>query len=195
MSGSMRFNDPRITSTVALIATAVWVGGMLTLGALVAPVVFTMIPAPGAADAMTVVFQRFDTVALVCVAVIVASEACRSLGATGVHLDASAVSSRDAIHRLDLARMATGALGAALVLLQALWITPAIVALHLGGAIRGFGPDGLELDRIHGYAETCGKAQAIVGLALIALHVFTLRRAKAKKPAREAAPERDGRPA
>jgi uncharacterized membrane protein len=189
----MRLNDPRITSTLALVAAAVWVGGMLTLGALVAPVVFTMIPAPGAADAMTVVFQRFDTVALVCVAVMVASEAFRSATATsGPRLGLGAALSGDAIGRLDLARMAMGALGAALVLLEALWITPVIVALHRGGAIRGVGSEGLELDRIHGYAETCGKAQATVGLALIALHVFTLKRAKAKKPARDPAPEEDG---
>ncbi len=166
----MRMNDPRLTSSLALVATAIWVGGMLTLGALVAPVVFTMIPAPGAADAMTVVFQRFDTVALVCVAVIVTTDAWRSAAPSG-----------DPIGRLDGARMAAGAVGAGLVLLEALWITPAIVALHRGGAIRGLGPDGLELDRIHGYAESCGKAQAVVGLSLIFLHVFTLRRAKARK--------------
>jgi uncharacterized membrane protein len=191
----MRLNDPRITSTLALVAAAVWVGGMLTLGALVAPVVFTMIPAPGAADAMTVVFERFDTVALVCVAVIVASEACRSVGATLDLRPGSGAASPEDIGRLDLARMATGAFGAALVLLQALWITPVIAALHRGGAIRGVGAEGLELDRIHGYAETCGKAQAIVGLALIALHVFTLRRAKAKKAAREPAEREQRRPA
>ncbi len=187
----MRLNDSRITSTVALVAAAVWTGGMLTLGALVAPVVFTMIPAPGAADAMTVVFQRFDTVALVCVAVIVASEACRSFGAAA----GPGPGPGEGVGRLDLARMAAGALGAALVLLQALWITPVIAALHRGGAIRGVGPDGLELDRIHGYAETCGKAQATVGLALIAFHVFTIRRSKARKPARESAGEADRRPA
>jgi hypothetical protein len=191
----MRLNDPRLTSTLALVAAAVWVGGMLTLGALVAPVVFTMIPAPGAADAMTVVFERFDTVALVCVAVIVASEACRSAaGPWGLRLGPGASEPGD-ISRLDLARMAAGGFGAALVLLQALWITPVIAALHREGAIRGAGSEGIELDRIHGYAETCGKAQAIVGLALIALHVFTLRRAKTKKPAREAAGEEHGRPA
>jgi uncharacterized membrane protein len=179
----MRLNDPRITSSLALVASAAWVGGMLTLGALVAPVVFTMIPAPGAADAMTVVFQRFDTMALVCVAVIVASEAWRSAGA------------EEPVGRLDLARMAVGALGAVLVLLQALWITPAIVALHRGGAIRGLGPDGLSLDRIHGYAETCGKAQAAFGLVLIALHVFTVRHAKAKRVRAEPALNEDETPA
>jgi uncharacterized protein DUF4149 len=157
----MRSNDPRLTSTIALIAAAVWLGGMLALGAIVAPIVFTMIPRPEAADAMTAVFQRFDLVAVACVAVILATEAWRARG-------------RGRIGRLDVARMATGAIGAALVLVEALWITPAIVTLHHAGALRGLGAAGLELDRMHDLAEACGKAQAVFALALIVLHVVTL---------------------
>ena len=51
------------------------------------------------------------------------------------------------------------------------------------GALRGLGPAGLELERLHGLAEACGKAQAGVALALIALHVVTLGGADAAKPA------------
>jgi putative copper export protein len=157
----MRSNDPRLTTTIALIAAAVWLGGMLALGAIVAPIVFTMIPRPEAADAMTAVFQRFDFVAVACVGVILATEAWRARG-------------RGRIGRLDVARMATGAIGAALVLVEALWITPAIVTLHRAGALRGLGAAGLELDRMHDLAETCGKAQAVLALALIVLQVVTL---------------------
>ncbi len=159
----MRSYDPRLTSTLALIAAAVWLGGMLALGAIVAPIVFTMIPRPEAADAMTAVFQRFDFVAVGCVAVILATEAWRAMG-----------KGPGRVGRLDLARMITGALGAVLVLTEALWITPAIVALHHAGALRGLGPAGLELDRMHDLAETCGKAQTVFALALIVLHVVTL---------------------
>jgi Domain of unknown function (DUF4149) len=157
----MTANDPKITSTVALIATAVWLGGLLALGAIVAPIVFTMIPRPEAADAMTTVFSRFDLVAVGCVAAILGTEALRA-------------TARARVGRLDLARMIAAAVGAALVLLEALWLTPAIVALHRGGALRGLGADGLELDRLHGLAEACGKAQAVFALALIGLHVVTL---------------------
>ena len=58
----MRPSDPRLTSTIALIATAVWLGGMLALGAIVAPIVFGTIPRPEAVDAMTAVFARFQFV-------------------------------------------------------------------------------------------------------------------------------------
>jgi hypothetical protein len=157
----MRPSDPRLTSTIALVATAVWLGGMLALGAIVAPIVFGTIPRPEAVDAMTAVFARFDLVAVGCVATILATEAWRARGTAR-------------IGRLDVARMATGALGAALVLLEALWITPVIVSLHRGGALRGLGAAGLELDRMHDLAEACGKAQAVLAVALIVLHVVTL---------------------
>jgi uncharacterized membrane protein len=158
----MKTTDPRVTSSFALVAAAVWLGGMLALGAIVAPVVFTMVPRPEAAEAMTVVFARFDWVAVGCVAVILVSEAWRAKGSARVE-------------RLDMARAGVAAVGAALVLLEALWITPAIAALHHGGAVRGLGAAGLELDRMHGLAETCGKAQVTFALALIVLHAVTLR--------------------
>jgi uncharacterized membrane protein len=162
----MRATDPRVTSTVALLATSLWLGGILVLGAIVAPIVFTAIPRPEAADAMTLVFQRFDLVAAGSVAVILATEAWRALWVTG----------RGSIGRLDVLRMLAAAIGAALVLAEALWITPAIVALHRHGAIRGLGAEGLELERMHALAEACGKVQVLFALALVALHVATVQR-------------------
>src|SRR5579863_6545833 len=101
----MKLTDPRGTSTVALLATSVWLGGLLALGAIVAPVVFAMIPRPEAADAMTVVFQRFDTVAVACALVILATEAWRAPG-------------QRRFERLDVVRMLAGVAGAALVLVE-----------------------------------------------------------------------------
>jgi uncharacterized membrane protein len=162
---SMRVTDSRLTSTVALVAASVWLGGILALGAIVAPLVFTMIPRPEAVEAMTRIFQRFDTVAVVCIIAILATEAWRAVG-YGAH--------GGKIGRLDVARMITGAVGAVLVLGEAFWITPAIVALHQGGALRGLGVAGLELDRMHNLAETCGKTQVALALLLIVLEVMTL---------------------
>jgi hypothetical protein len=177
----MRTTDSRFTTTVALIATSVWLGGIVVLGAIVAPIVFTMIPRPEAAEAMTAVFQRFDLVAVGSLAVIVASEAWRATG--GLPVFARAGGRARMIGRLDVARMLTGAIGAALVLTEALWITPAIVSLHRHGAVRGRGADGLELDRMHGLAESCGKVQVLVALGLVALHVITVGSRPARRPA------------
>ena len=55
-----------------------WLGGLLALGAIVAPIVFAVAPFPQNADAMTLVFRRFDTVAMTCAAVVLASEAARA---------------------------------------------------------------------------------------------------------------------
>ena len=167
----MRANDSRLTSTLALVATSIWLGGVLVLGAVVAPIVFTMVPRPEAVEAMTSVFQRFDLVAVGSVAVILATEAWRALAGRSVF---SRTGGPAWIGRLDVARMLAAVVGAALVLTEAVWITPAIVSLHRHGAIRGLGVDGLELDRMHGLAETCGKVEVVFALALIALHVATL---------------------
>src|SRR5580658_10162943 len=120
----MRTTDSRLTSTLALVATSVWLGGILVLGAIVAPIVFTTIPRPEAVEAMTSVFQRFDLVAVGSVAVIVATEVWRAVAGRSVFSRAGGPAW---IGRLDVARMLVGVVGAALVLTEAVWITPAIV--------------------------------------------------------------------
>src|SRR5437879_1887369 len=62
-------------ATVQLLALAVWAGGLLALGAVVAPIVFRVVPAPTSADAMTLVFRRFDVVAITCAAIALVAEA------------------------------------------------------------------------------------------------------------------------
>src|SRR6202021_2412092 len=59
---------------LALVALAVWLGGFATLGAIVAPLVFGIVPAPASADAMTAVFRRFDSVSIVCAALVLLVE-------------------------------------------------------------------------------------------------------------------------
>src|SRR6476660_4762560 len=64
-----------VIAAIQLLALAVWAGGLLALGAIVAPIVFRVVPAPTSADAMTLVFRRFDVVAIVCAAVALVAEA------------------------------------------------------------------------------------------------------------------------
>jgi uncharacterized membrane protein len=151
----------RALTAIALAAVAVWVGGMLALGAIAAPVVFGMVPAPMSADAMTVVFRRFDRVAIACVVLLLLCEVGLAMA-------------RKPLLRLDMARAAFAVLGGALVLAQAMVVSPRIEALHRAGAIRGLGIDGAELESVHKLAELGGKTQALVALVLIALHVWSL---------------------
>jgi uncharacterized membrane protein len=151
----------RALTALALASTALWVGGMLTLGAIVAPVVFGMVPSPTSADAMTVVFRRFDKVAIGCVVLILLTEVGQAIV-------------RKPLLRIDVARVVVAATGAVLVMWQAVAVSPKIEALHHAGAIRGLGELGLELEATHKLAELGGKAQAIAALLLIALHVWSL---------------------
>jgi len=153
----------RLTSTVALVAVAVWLGGLMALGAIAAPIVFGTVPAPASADAMTLVFRRFDTVAMTCAAVVLAAEAVRA-------------ATRQPLRGLDVARVSTAVVAAALALTEGLWLSPRIEALHRAGAVRGLGAPGLELESAHRLAEHVGKGEVALGLVLIALHVATVAR-------------------
>ncbi len=155
--------------TVALVALGVWMGGMIALGAIAAPVVFKTVPAPTNADAMTVVFRRFDTLALACVAL------------AGLVEVALAVLRRGRFAGLELARGGLVAVAGAAVLYVALAVSPRIEALHRAGAVRGQagsagGAGGAELDAIHATAERAGKLGLALGVALIALHAAGLAR-------------------
>jgi hypothetical protein len=151
----------RVASTVALLAIAVWLGGLVALGALAAPVIFSMVSLPTAADAMVVVFHRFDLVAMTCAALVLIAEAVRAGAAPPVS-------------RVDIARGVASALAAALAVLEGTVVSPRITALHESGAIRGLGAGGMELARLHNLAELCGQSQLVLLAAVVALHVAAL---------------------
>jgi hypothetical protein len=151
----------RVLAVVALLAVAVWLGGLIALGAMAAPIVFSTVPWPSSADAMTLVFRRFDTVAMACAAIVLASEAARVL--TG-----------STFARVDRARALVSLIASAAAVLEGLVISPRIAALHAGGAIRGVDAPGLELARMHDRAEWCGKAELLLLSVVIVLHVVSL---------------------
>jgi putative copper export protein len=144
---------------VSLLALAVWLGGLATLGAVAAPLVFGIVPAPASADAMTAVFRRFDSVAIGCAVVVLLVE-----GAHGAL--------RRPLFRRDLARAGLAVLAAALAIVLATIVSPHIERLHREGAIRGLGPAGLELDDIHHVAESLAKAELALLVVVLALHAF-----------------------
>jgi len=74
----------RTLAIVALLAVAVWLGGLAALGAVAAPVVFSTVPWPSSADAMSIVFRRFDAVAMACAAIVLSTEAIRAVAGQGM---------------------------------------------------------------------------------------------------------------
>jgi hypothetical protein len=160
----------RVVSVVTLLAIAVWLGGLVALGALAAPVVFAMVSLPTAADAMTVVFRRFDLVAMTCGVLILLSEAVRALGAR--------------LGRADIARVAVSAAAAAAAVVEGTQVSPRIAELHAEGVSRGLGAAGIELAHLHAIAELLGNAQVVLLAIAIALHVAALSRSREPDTAR-----------
>ena len=157
----LRLAAVRVASSLSLLAVAVWLGGLVALGALAAPVVFRIVSYPSNADAMTLVFRRFDLVAMACSAALLSSEAVRP-------------ALRVRLSTVDHVRAALSVVAAGLAVFEATRVSPRIADLHAGGAVRGLGPTGIELSRLHDIAETCGKAQLLVLAVIVVLHVVAL---------------------
>ena len=156
---------------VELVAIALWLGGIVALGAVVAPVVFRTVAAPSSADAMTLVFRRFDKVAMGCAAAVLVAEAARVAVAPPV---------AGAARRWAGVRMALAGIAMTLAVWQGVSLSPRIEALHRGGAIRGLGESGLDLEAVHRLAETVGKGQVLALLLL--LGVYAMGRAGSAHP-------------
>lgn len=152
-------------AAVQLLALAVWAGGLLALGAIVAPIVFRVVPAPTNADAMTLVFRRFDVVAMASAVVALVAEAAFAVRGGKVT-------------RVDLLRglCLVGAAGLAIAI--GAWLSPAIADLHRAGAVRGSGEGGLALDRLHHLAEALAKGEIALLLASFGLCVAKASRSR-----------------
>ena len=159
-----------VAVSLALLATGVWVGGIVVLGAIVAPTVSGIVPAPTSADAMTIVFVSFDKVAMTAAAIVAVAEVVRMR----TMVPASPT-------KVDVIRLAVIGAAGVLAVVQGLWLSPTIVALHRAGAIRGSGELGQKLERFHAWSETCGKTESLLLVALVVLlaHALMAPRAKA----------------
>jgi len=144
---------PAIASVVGGLAVAVWLGGLVALGAIAAPLVFANVSFPQSADAMTLVFRRFDMVAMTCAAVAMASEAAKVAG-------------RVAFGRADHLRAGLTVVAAILAVVEGTLVSPRIAALHGAGVMRGMGVAGETLTHLHDVAEALGKTELVL-LAIV----------------------------
>lgn len=154
---------------VAVMALAIWIGGLVALGACAAPLVFKIVPAPTSGEAMGAVFRRFDLIAITCAVVVLGCEAVRIWVREGSATNAERL------------RGLLAVIAAAAAIYGGVELSPSIVALHAAGAVRGFGENGVALDRIHDLAEIVARVEVTVGFLLLALQVATLTRHKEQK--------------
>ena len=143
---------------VRMLALAVWLGGLVALGAIAAPLVFHHVPAPFSADAMTLVFRRFDRFAVGSGVVILLCEG----GLSWLQTRAS---------RTDLMRMAVVVAATLVASVEAVWLSPAISDLHAAGAVRGVGHTGMQLEWFHRWAERLAKGELVLLVAMTFLIV------------------------
>jgi putative copper export protein len=149
-----------VSHLATILALAIWLGGMLMLGAVVAPVIFSVVPLPTSADAMTIVFRRFDAIAISCAAIVLFSELWR-------------VNITRKLSRVDIARGASLAIAGLLALYEGVVVSPRVESLHRAGAIRGSGDLGMQLESAHSLAEAISKTEAFVLVVFIVLYVIT----------------------
>lgn len=163
-SAARRAIAERAAATVAVLATGIYLGGLVALGACAAPMVFRITPAPFSGDAMGLAFARFDQIAI--------GASVLALGSEVVRTWAAGPRGRTLGPRLR--RLCAIAMAAATAYVG-LSLTPRINELHHQGVRRGEGPQGQLLDVTHRQAELVGKVGMVFGLGLVVLHVFTLR--------------------
>jgi uncharacterized membrane protein len=150
-------------ATIYVLALSAWAGGLVVLGAIVAPTVFRIVPAPSSADAMTVVFGRFDALAMTSAAIALVAESTLFL--------------KDGKpSRLDLVRGSALVAAGALSIVVGAWLSPGIAELHRQGAVRGANAAGLELERLHRLAESAGKLELLFLLLVLVLLLAKLAR-------------------
>ena len=148
---------------IATLAVALWLGGILALGAFAAPEVFGQLPRETAGSVMGTIFAKFDRLVLVVAGVLVFAEAVRVLteGVPG---------------RLGLARLIMAGALVALALTSALWLGPSINEMFENGIRRGVGDAGAEMDRLHHLAELLGKVAFLCATAWLTLGIILHRR-------------------
>ncbi len=165
MSDSSTEAVERIAASVAASVAGLWAGGLLALGAIAAPVVFSETPAPFSGNAMGQAFGRFDRVALIFSGLLLACEFTRTWMAEGGGKSTGA----------RVRRTATMLLAAAAVYL-AVVITPRIRTMHRDGVSRGVGEAGALMEALHRQATWAGKGITFLCIALVFLHIMTLRK-------------------
>ena len=154
---------------VATVAIALWLGGVLALGAFAAPVVFQSLELDTAGAVMGTIFARFDRLVVAVAVIIIASEVVR-------------VACEGARGTIARARLAIAAVLVGLALVSSLWLGPQINKLFEAGVHRGIGAAGMEMDRLHRWASTAGKLAIAGATAWFALGVIMHRRRSSSAP-------------
>jgi hypothetical protein len=141
-----------VLDVVLVLSMLLYSGGLLALGAIVAPVVFRS-GLSGAADVMTSIFTRFDRLAVaLCVVALLAEAISLAIGGTPL--------ARARIVRGVLVVLFALGVGA-----QSGVLSPTIARMHAEGVQRHVGPRGQAFDRVHNWSSRVGKITVSLAIA------------------------------
>jgi uncharacterized membrane protein len=147
-----------VTHTFYLLGLAIWLGGGLVLGALVAPVLFKTLPRPQAGSIFGPILRRFSRLRLAAVAIMIITAAIKHFV-----WETHAISPWIAIRWLALAVMA------AIVVYELFGLEPAMAATRPGPDSGEDDPRRAAFMRLHHRSEAlmkAGLAAALVALLL-----------------------------
>jgi hypothetical protein len=136
---------------------ALMIGGMLALGAFVAPAVFGHFPREEAGKVMTLIFRRYDYILLPSVGLIALGEILR----TWVHGYST--------HIVARVRYVVFIILVVLSLFSILVVNPKIEAYQHAGALRGVGAEGIAFDSLHRKSEALYKSELLLAIILLIL--------------------------
>lgn len=148
-------------TVLQMLGLAVIVGGVLALGAFVAPELFRDIDRVQAGRVMSMVFNRFDKALLGGLVLILIGEMMRFLSGALAHKSIIAIG-----------RYVTLAVLAVIMFYTVFVSTPDLLAMTRAGIRPGATPEGLEFTRKHKQSENLYKLQVLAGVLLIILTPF-----------------------
>ncbi len=143
------------------VALSLIIGGMLILGAFVAPVVFRNVVEPAAGDIMSPIFKRYDSLLLVCVCLLLVGEALRVLilGCPCIELGRETV------------RLIVWAALVGLILYSVYGVNAQIYTMHQAGT--HVDPEHLaQFSKVHKLSEQLFKTECFLGLILLVLNAL-----------------------
>ncbi len=147
----------RLANVIEYLALSLMIGGMLALGAFVAPAIFGNLPLDEAAKVMTLIFRRYDGVMFVGLILIVFGEV--------VRMATSDAFSR-LVHRI---RYVGVVLLVCLSLFSLFVVNPKIAQFQHQGVVRGVGKAGIALDQTHRQAEMLYKTELSLEVLILIL--------------------------
>lgn len=148
-------------SAMQNLGLALIVGGMLAIGAFVAPVIFKQFPRHEAGVALTIVFRRYDILLLVALGLVFAGEAGRYLSGLFANM-----------HWMNLVRYGILVMMGGLMIYSTQVVNKQIEDMQHAGIHPDASPQGIEFAKTHKLSENLYKTEMLLAAVLLLLTPF-----------------------